>query len=65
MSAGPDKKFDMFLDTATALSFSSTTPPNFPYAAFDGKQLGVGVDVDSDGSDDSIDNITNHLTVTR
>jgi hypothetical protein len=64
-SAGPDGEFDMFLDTATALDYSATTPPNFPWAVFDNKQLGASLDANGDGNFDDVDNITNHFNVAR
>ena len=67
MSAGPDKTFDIFLDREAPdiVDYSSTTPANFPYSAFGGNQIGAPLDIDNNGSVDNIDNITNHLTVTR
>jgi hypothetical protein len=64
-SAGPDRKFDMMLDTATALSYSSNNPPNFPYQSFGGQQLGSPLDVDGNGRLEHLDNITNHLLIVR
>jgi prepilin-type N-terminal cleavage/methylation domain-containing protein len=75
-SAGPDRIFDIFVNTKPDFQYSTTDPPNDPYTAPPGGLFGAPTDQDSDftpsgvttgdGVDNSIDNITNHdLSVTQ
>jgi prepilin-type N-terminal cleavage/methylation domain-containing protein len=77
-SAGPDRIFDIFVNdksttpsaTSNEFQYSTTSPPNNPYAIVNGGLFGTPTDQDSDftptgvtqgdGVDNSIDNITNH-----
>lgn len=61
-SAGPDGIFDLMSDVSgTPLRYSQTTPRNDPYTALAGGLIGTPQDNNSDGRDDSVDNIHNHL----
>jgi prepilin-type N-terminal cleavage/methylation domain-containing protein len=75
VSAGPDKVFDIAFDYTSAANYwdadwtsrvTSTNYPNDPYNDFGyGRLLGSVVDENSDGTDNSLDNIHNHLIATN
>jgi prepilin-type N-terminal cleavage/methylation domain-containing protein len=67
-SAGPDKVYDIYIDPAsTAFHYSTTTPPNDPYAYIVDSGvnhwMGEPADANGDGSLQHGDNVTNHSIV--
>lgn len=60
VSAGPDRLFDLGFDHEQQVSYAAVG--NDPYSEFGGGgRLGVVIDANGDGQDNSLDNIHNHL----
>ncbi|HTN74189.1 MAG TPA: hypothetical protein VL096_03045, partial [Pirellulaceae bacterium] len=71
-SAGPDKAFDIAVDGSTPIVYSALQLPNCPYAPYVTPPsttlttaLGSAADANTNGRDDSQDNITNHFIEVR